>query len=92
LAKACWDVQAKNKYCSTKITKEKVSFVPLKNQDLRQFTCPQDAAKCSKEVEIVVSEESQTYNREQTWNEEVPTLAATNWNCKFRVSKDAAST
>ena len=90
--KDCWVKQVNSKYCTTKITAAKKSFVPLKNQDLREWTCPIDADKCDTNVDIPISSDTEYVMRSKQWDFEVPTAAASNWNCKYKVSLDKAST
>lgn len=97
LAKPCWGdsladgEQGAFKYCSTEITEPKKSFVPVVDQSLREWTCPINAANCDGDVEIKVKSADTYESRQKSWEFEVPTLAATNWFCKYRVSLDPAS-
>ena len=86
--KYCWSTQAKYKYCTSDILEPKKKFLPLQNNDLRQWTCPIETNKCDKNVDIVIKEKDLFYNRTFQWNEIVPTPAAINWNCKYRISLD----
>jgi len=59
---------------------------------LREWSCPQDVDECDADVDIVVNAEGTFYSRTKTWDQVVPTAAAANWNCKYRVSLDKTNT
>jgi len=63
----------------------------LKTQDLRQWTCNQDVAKCDAAVDVPISSATEYVMRSKQWDFEVPTLDATNWNCKYKISLDTSS-
>lgn len=93
-AKDCWDRQAKNRYCTSEITVAKTSFVALKDQDLRQWTCPMRTAlykekpTCDSAVDVPVSSSSEFVMRSKQWDFQVPTADAADWNCKYKISLD----
>jgi len=70
--------QSKNRFC---VSKGKIA-----NGILGDFACPASTTRCPSkysDVLVEIGERGRQYQRQHTWNTEVPTDQAYSWNCKY---------